>query len=423
MTPRTLHRRVATLRSHRYVQRVAIALGAGTQFGTILFIGTVMAVYVGERGSPFAVSMVLSAYFLGMMVFAPVWGVIADVTGRRRAVLFVTAVGATITLPVLFVVDSVWGQIGIRVVFSIFTVGFLPVILTIVSERGEESTRGRSVGFFTSTRSIGSAASQFGAGVLLGYFFPQQLYLIATGFSAVTILAVLLLEDPTPDPENDLEWADFSEQVRERIVPTGIVSRLDTGLRWMYIALVLRNVTVMGTMSLMPVYILQQVGSSEFTMGVLLGLGPAVQIASMYAVGRLSDSMGRKPLLLVGVAGSGLFPLAASAALLAPALVVREVVVGLGFVTKALAYSALTIGSVTFVGDVADVAEESELMGLRSTAKGIGGIVGPALIGGIATAASMEAAFVAGGLLVLAGAVPLRTRLTETNPSLAPAGD
>lgn len=412
-------RSLAGLRSHRYTQRLAIALGAVTQFGTVIFLGTVMAVYVGEHGSPFAVSMVLSAYFVGLVVFAPVWGVIADVTGRRRAVLLATSLGATLSLPPLFLFDGIWHQIGIRAVFSVFTAGFLPVILTIVSERGNKSDRGRSVGFFTSTRSIGSAGGQFGAGALLGYFFPQQLYLLAAAVSAATILAVLLIEDPTPTPEEKLEWNDFIARVRERIVPSGVVSRLDTGLRWMYIALVLRNVTVMGVMSLMPVYILQRLGSSEFTMGVLLGLAPAVQIAGMYAVGRLSDDVGRKPLLLAGVAGSGLFPLVAAGALFLPDVLVREAVVGFSFVTKALAYSALTIGSVTFIGDVANVDEESELMGLRSTAKGMGGIIGPALIGGIATFVSMETAFVVGGFLVVFGTIPLKTRLVETNPTLA----
>jgi len=38
-------------------------------------------VFVGRRGSPLAVSLVLSAYFPDPMVFAPARGGVADVTG------------------------------------------------------------------------------------------------------------------------------------------------------------------------------------------------------------------------------------------------------------------------------------------------------------------------------------------------------
>lgn len=420
---RETYSRFATARSHPLTQRTTIALGGAAQFGAIMFLGTAMAVYVGERASPFAVGMVLSSYFLGMVVFAPVWGVIADVTGRRRAVMLLVSIAATLVLVPLVFVTEVWLQIGLRGLFSMFTVGFLPIMLTIVSERGRGENRGRSVGFFTSTRSIGSASSQFAVGVLLGYLFPQQLYVFAVAISSITILSVLVLEDPTPDSRGRLERRELLERIHERILPTAMIRRLEDRLRWLYLLLVLRNVTVMGVMSLIPIYILQNVGSSEYTMGILLGLGPAIQIASMYLVGSVSDGIGRKPLLVVGAGGSAFFPLLVAVALLSPELLVRELVVGSGFVVKALSYSALTIGSVTFIGDVAEEFNESELMGLRSTAKGVGGILGPALIGGIATILTIEIAYVVGSALLLVGVLLFESRLTETNPAFAPADD
>lgn len=415
--------RFRRVRSHPLCQRTAIALGGASQFGAIMFLGTAMAVYVGERASPFAVSMVLSSYFVGMVVFAPAWGVIADVTGRRRAVMLLVSVAATLVLVPLVFVEDVWLQIGFRGVFSVFTAGFLPIMLTLVSERGRGQNRGRSIGFFTSMRSIGAASSQFTAGVLLGFLFPSQLYVFAVGISAITVLSVLLLEDPTPDAREQLDRRELLARIHERILPTAMIRRLEERLRWLYVILVVRNVTVMGVMSLMPVYLLQDVGSSEYAMGVILGLGPAIQIVSMYVVGSLSEGVGRKPLLVVGAAGSAFFPLIVTAALVAPEVLVREVIVGSGFVVKALSYSALTIGSVTFIGDVADEFNESELMGLRSTAKGVGGIIGPALIGGVATVFSIEAAFVVGGVLLVVGVAVFASRLTETNPAIVPADD
>jgi hypothetical protein len=36
-------------------------------------MGTALAVYIGDIGTPFEVSLVFPAYFIGLMLFAPVW--------------------------------------------------------------------------------------------------------------------------------------------------------------------------------------------------------------------------------------------------------------------------------------------------------------------------------------------------------------
>lgn len=51
-----------------------IGIAAATRFAGGILMGTAMAVYIGEIGSPFAVSMVATAYWIGLMVLSPVWG-------------------------------------------------------------------------------------------------------------------------------------------------------------------------------------------------------------------------------------------------------------------------------------------------------------------------------------------------------------
>jgi MFS family permease len=399
-----------------------IAVAAATRFAGGILMGTALAVYIGRRGSPLAVSLVSMSYFLGLMLFSPVWGAVADVTGRRRTVLLVTGFGATVAVLPLTVVDGIWGPIGFRALYAAFAAGFAPVVLAIVSTYGGSSGRGRSIGVFNSARSGGFTGGQLTAGVLLGLFAPAELYLVIAGLSLVSTVAVALLADPTPSPDVQPTLSALVGEVRTRLLPAvDEREHLRTnGLRWLYVALAVRNMCVLAIMGLMPPYLVSVVGVSEPVMGALLAVNHGGQVAFMYLLGVAADAVGRKPLVVAGMGGSGLFALVAAAATLPAAPLARIAVAGLAFLLLGAAFSAMTTGAIAFVADVAPADRESELMGLRSTAKGVGGVVGPPLIGALATVTSYETAFAAGSVLALGAAVLVAVALVESHPARGP---
>lgn len=391
-------------------------------------MATAMAIYVGRRGSPLAVGLVYTVFWFGSMVFSPVWGAVADITGRRRAVLVSTAVLATLTALPLVVVRSVWGMLAFRGLFAVFAVGFLPVILAIVSGRGGSSARGQELGFFNTARALGLTAGQLFAGILLGLLAPPELFLVVVGVAGAVAVAAVLLEDPTPTPETDPSLRELYREVRRRLVPTTGETDLSThGLRWLYLGVLLRNVTVLGIGSLLPVYLVSRVGTSEVLMGVLLAVNPAAQMGLMYLSGVAADAVGRKPLIVGGLAGSGLYGLTVAAAVLPGSLAARAAVAALAFLILAASWSALFTGSVAFIGDVATPDRESEFMGLRETARGVGGVVGPTLFGLVATFVGYPLTFVGGSLLALVAAVVAAVGVVESHETEAavpiPGGD
>jgi MFS family permease len=211
---------------------------------------------------------------------------------------------------------------------------------------------------------------------------------------------------------------EVGREVKRRLLPAKADrEHLRTnGLRWLYVALALRNMTVLGVMSLMPVYLTGPVGVSAVLMGAILAINPAGQAVFMVVFGRIADAAGRKPLVVAGMAGSGLFGILAGLASLPATGGLRIAVAVLAFVTIAAAFSAMTTGALAFIGDVAPADRESELMGLRSTAKGVGGVLGPPLLGGVATVAGMRTAFLGGSVLALLAAGLAALALTETRP-------
>ena len=399
-------------------QRAVTAVAGAAQVGTGILMGTVMAVYVGREGSPLAVGLVTTSYFLGLVVFAPVWGAVADITGRRRAVLVgVSALATLSTLP-LAVVDGVWGPIAVRTAFSMFAAGFLPVILTIVSERGGASGRGRSIGSFNSARSVGFTGARLFSGVLLGILAPGSVYLVVAGVSLTATVAAALIDDPTPDSDGKPTLAELAAEIRGRLLPAvGEREHLTTnGLQWLYVALALRSLSWLGMASLLPIFLIVEVGASEFAMGLLLALSPVVEVGGMYTFGRVADAIGRKPLVAAGIAGHVLVGLFMAASTLPASPLVGQVTAGTAMVLKGVGFSAMVAGTVAFIGDVAPVDRESELMGLRSTAKGVGGVLGPVVIGTIATVATYEVAFLVSSLIAVAGAVIAWRLLVESHP-------
>jgi MFS family permease len=408
--------------------RLTLAVGGATRFLAGILMGTAMAVYVDRGGgTAVAVGAVAAAYFLGMTVFAPVWGAVADVTGRRRAVLAVTGLGATLAVLPLTLVPGPWAQIGLRGTYAVFAVGVQPVLLGVASERGGDEGRGRSIGEFNSARGAGFATGNVLAGVLLGAVLPTALYGVVAGVSLLST-AVAVLAVPGGGDGRDPSVAEVLGEVRRRLVPTvDDREHLRTnGLGWLYVALALRNTTVLGVVSLMPVYLTRSVGVAEATMGALLALNPASQAVFMYLFGRVADRLGRVPLVVAGMAGSGVFALVSAAATVPADPGVRFWLAAGAFVVIAASFSSMTTGALAFIGDVAPPRRQSELMGLRSTAKGVGGVLGPPLVGGVAALASYRTAFLVASVLAFVAAATAATALVETRtptPAVAPGDD
>lgn len=384
--------------------------------GGALF-GTAVTVYLGRAASPLVLTVSFSLFSLGLLLFAPVWGALADVTGRRKAVLVATAAGSALAIAPLAVSVSVPLQVACRALYAVFIAGFQSVVLTVVSETGGRDRRGRSIGFYSSAQSVGDIAGRLLVGYLIGVLLPTGVYGLVAGLGVLTTLLALFVADPTDTPERDGSAREVAAEFRRRLVPRR--EHLDVlgerGLGWLYLGLGLRNVTQKGLSAVLPVYLVSSVGMSSVAMGAVLAVSPVVRVGSMYALGRLSDRTGRKRLIVAGLTGSGVQCLLFVAALLPAAAFARVGVTAAAQVVHALTFSALVAGGVAFIGDVAPPNRESELMGLRSTARGVGGVVGPLVVGAVATVTDYPTAFVAVTGISFVAAVLVARNLVESH--------
>jgi len=156
----------------------------------------------------------------------------------------------------------------------------------------------------------------------------------------------------------------------------------------------------------LPLYA-ERFGASPLVVGLLLGIYSAMQCLFAPILGRLSDRVGRRPVLLVSVIGTAagflLMGLANSLWLLFVARVIDGVTGG--NISTAQAY----------IADVTPPEQRSRGMGLIGAAFGLGFICGPAL-GGLLSHVSLAAPFIFASFLAAVNAVAIYCFLPESLP-------
>ncbi len=154
----------------------------------------------------------------------------------------------------------------------------------------------------------------------------------------------------------------------------------------------------------LPLYA-EKFGASEAVIGMLVASYSAMQFVFAPLLGRLSDRIGRRPVLLVSMLGTSLGFLLMGFANTLWLLFVARIIDGItgGNISTAQAY----------IADVTPPEERSRGMGLIGAAFGLGFVVGP-VIGGLMTHISPGAPFVFAAGLAAANATALFFLLPES---------
>jgi DHA1 family tetracycline resistance protein-like MFS transporter len=167
----------------------------------------------------------------------------------------------------------------------------------------------------------------------------------------------------------------------------------------------------------LPLYA-EQFGASETVIGVLLGIFSAMQFIFAPILGKLSDRVGRRPVLLFSLIGTAIGFLIMG---LAPSLPASFSVFGLSPVLCWLFLGRIIDGvsggnistAMAYIADVTPREKRSSAMGLIGAAFGLGFIFGPG-IGGLLSQISFSTPLYFAAALAMANAVALYLLLPES---------
>lgn len=391
-----------------------VALGFGVVAPAIPLFATQFGVDATAAGA------VVSAFALMRLVSGLGAGKLVDRVGERTGLVIGLAVVAVSSLlaglaqsyPQLVVLRGV-GGIG-SAVFGVAAVG-------LVLRVAPRTVRARSMGVYRSGFIVGGIVGPAVGGAVLGFslrapFFLYAATLVASGTVALVFLAGRRLPrrdeaapgpDATTDPRAEPEPAaekralepTLRTVVRTREYQAALVANLAVGL------------SVFGLRStVVPLLIVQGLGATPSWVGWAFLVSSLIQTATMLPAGRLADTMGRRPALLLGSAVTtvGLLLLGVGGSLLLA--MIAMAVFGAGEAFFGTAPGAL-------VGDVAG-SRSGSVVAVFNMASDLGAVVGPVLAGLLVDEGSFAAAFGLGAAAVaMAGLfglrIPRRSRLAS----------
>ena len=188
-------------------------------------------------------------------------------------------------------------------------------------------------------------------------------------------------------------------------------------------AYLLTLVNILGFALMLPVlpFVVERYGGSDAMYGFLLSAYAAFQFIGAPWLGRLSDSVGRKPVLLISHAGTLFSWVLFGAAWFLPSVTVWMVSLPLLVIAVSRVLDGITGGnaavSQAYVSDLATREEKSWVFGTLGGIVGVGMMIGPAVGGFLAgTSLGYLSVAIAGAALSTITLFSMMTALQETLP-------
>ena len=342
----------------------------------------VLPTFAAELGAlPELIGVIVAASTITGVLFKLPAGALSDVLGRKRMMVL----GALFFAfpPFLYpLVHDAWSLIALRFVHGFATAIFSPVASAYVASLAETG-RGARLGWFSSANDIGATAGPLIGGFVLYLTASYSVtYLTVGALGVLTFIVVLLLPDVDHTAAREakafgVRAAEFRQGVTEvlRTPPILVAASIEAVMYLGYGAF----------LGFLPIYA-KDIGLNEAEIGIVLGAQLAVAMAAKPITGRVSDRVGRIPVIVIGL-------LLCAASL--PLIFRSESLISFLLVAPLL---GLGVGAVTPVTNalIADLASARHLgaaMGVFGTVWDIGEAAGPMIAGFLIGALGYAATF------------------------------
>ncbi|HTK86509.1 MAG TPA: MFS transporter [Nitrospiraceae bacterium] len=329
----------------------------------------VLALFAQSLGAgPETIGLVVSVSTLTGVFLKLPSGALSDIYGRRILLrLGVVAFGLPPFLyPFIHNVDAL---VALRFVHGLATAIFAPSALATVADLYRER-RGAAMGAYTACTQAGALLGPvLGGWLVYAAGFPGT-FMTAGVFGCMGVMLFALLHLNPPPP---------------RVKEKGLKPVLDD--MWQGFRIVAHNTRVLITsatdgakmiangalMAFLPIYALS-IGLNPGEAGLLFGVQGVISFLSKPVMGRVSDRVGRKPLIMVGLL------ICATTFMLIPHaqsfLLLLFLAAGFGF-GEAVVTSSIS----AFIADVSELNTLGAAMGMQGTISDIGHASGPLLAG------------------------------------------
>ena len=349
---------------NRTVVALSFARFADAIGNSILIV--VIPLYVAHLPGPdlpdsFLVGLLISAYGIIFTFAQPLTGSFSDRLGRRKIFIQSGLVLMMISTLAYIFAGRYLSLVIIRLLQGVGVAFTVPASLAVMAESSHQSTRGGTMGFYSMLRMAGFALGPLIGGLLEVNVGFDAAFLAGGGLLSLGILMVhFWVKEPTPEVQagsEDIHFAIFDRKL------------LEGGLIYLGLAMFMMS-SAFSMMSALENEFNQRLQQTAVGFGIAFGALTASRFLFQLPFGRLSDRIGRRPLIVWG-----LVLMAPATTLLGFAnstLQLSGVRVFQGFASSMIAAPAFAL-----VGDIAQAGGEGRQMSILAMGFGLGTAIGP----------------------------------------------
>ena len=355
------------------------------------------------------------AYALTSTVAAPFMGLLADRFGRRPIILL-SLVAYVLAFSGYLFAASAWLIILLRGLAGIFTAGLIPAMSSMVGDLAPENRRAQWIGIVNGGASVGWIIGPFFGGLLydrFGYIVPFVAS-IAMELGALLLATFLVHETYTPSIHLRSAPQGWRRGFQTLSAPPGF-----------YLLMLISFGVMFAWAFIEPQFMFYAYDGLNWTssrLGLVMSTYGLACMFGEFALGQLSDRLGRKPILVVGL-------LLFSAQFIGLVIFHEVGWIVLSFILAGLGNALYDLALSAHLLDITPPEHTARIMGLKAMAGSIGNMLGPGLVVLFTSFLSPQVVFMIASALVLtltlacgfALRVPTRHEVTAhfSNPAVS----
>lgn len=253
-----------------------------------------LAYYAEEIGAtPTQIAFLLSIYSVMQLLFAPIWGRLSDIYGRKPAILF-GLLGNAIALAAFGLAKGYLLLVIARGAAGIASAAVLPTVMAYVADVTTSEERGKGMGLMGAAMGLGFILGPAIGGVMGRHDLP---FFIAGGLSLITFLFVLVVLPESLQKDSDPkshQWISPQEAVRHTIRNISLIP--------LFLVAFFTTFSFSGLEATFPLFIKEGWGFGQKEMGwMFMIMGAIVVPIQGGLLGRLINVFGERRIIIVGL--------------------------------------------------------------------------------------------------------------------------
>ena len=315
-----------------------------------------------------AAGLVVSIFAASRLIFAPMSGSLVDRVGSRRVYL-IGLMTVAVTTGLVSIAQSYWHIVALRALAGIGSTMFTVSAMGLIVRMSPPTIRGKCSATYATAFLLGNVAGPvLGASLsFLGFRWPFFIYGVGVALAAFVVWWQMprvnhkqASKDKLPPMRLQEAWGDTA--YRAVLTSNFAHSWINMGVR----------------VSVLPLFAVSVFHNGAAASGFALAVFATGNAAVLQFSGRWADTYGRRPMILIGLVGTGLFVGLMGLADTIPTLLVVSAFAG-------AASGIINPAQTAAIGDVVgNKRSGGQVLSTFQMAGDFGQILGPIVVGGLA---------------------------------------